>query len=101
MNLHKTFCIPHGGGGPGMGPIGFKNISRLLLQVMRFARFQVFLKKTARFLRHLMEVRGSFQFLGLYQIDGRSGSFESYQGCDSQCELHCIKSRETFPGGLY
>ena len=21
-NLHKTFCIPHGGGGPGMGPIG-------------------------------------------------------------------------------
>ena len=24
MNLHKTFCIPHGGGGPGMGPIGFK-----------------------------------------------------------------------------
>ncbi|EMU4311622.1 TPA: aminomethyl-transferring glycine dehydrogenase [Neisseria gonorrhoeae] len=24
MNLHKTFCIPHGGGGPGMGPIGLK-----------------------------------------------------------------------------
>ncbi|KAJ7383840.1 hypothetical protein OS493_025716 [Desmophyllum pertusum] len=23
-NLHKTFCIPHGGGGPGMGPIGVK-----------------------------------------------------------------------------
>jgi glycine dehydrogenase len=22
LNLHKTFCIPHGGGGPGMGPIG-------------------------------------------------------------------------------
>lgn len=21
LNLHKTFCIPHGGGGPGMGPI--------------------------------------------------------------------------------
>jgi len=25
MNLHKTFCIPHGGGGPGMGPIGVKS----------------------------------------------------------------------------
>ncbi len=25
INLHKTFCIPHGGGGPGMGPIGVKN----------------------------------------------------------------------------
>lgn len=24
MNLHKTFCIPHGGGGPGMGPIGLR-----------------------------------------------------------------------------
>ena len=22
MNLHKTFCIPHGGGGPGAGPVG-------------------------------------------------------------------------------
>ena len=22
LNLHKTFCIPHGGGGPGIGPIG-------------------------------------------------------------------------------
>ncbi|MDR9403411.1 MAG: aminomethyl-transferring glycine dehydrogenase [Halothece sp. Uz-M2-17] len=25
LNLHKTFCIPHGGGGPGMGPIGVQD----------------------------------------------------------------------------
>ena len=25
LNLHKTFCIPHGGGGPGVGPIGVKH----------------------------------------------------------------------------
>jgi glycine dehydrogenase len=25
VNLHKTFCIPHGGGGPGMGPIGVRS----------------------------------------------------------------------------
>ena len=25
LNLHKTFCIPHGGGGPGMGPIRVNN----------------------------------------------------------------------------
>ena len=25
MNLHKTFCIPHGGGGPGVGPIGVQS----------------------------------------------------------------------------
>ncbi|MGG9032694.1 hypothetical protein ACQ9A4_27285, partial [Escherichia coli] len=24
LNLHKNFCIPHGGGGPGMGPLGVK-----------------------------------------------------------------------------
>src|SRR5690625_6300286 len=24
LNLHKTFCIPHGGGGPGAGPIGVR-----------------------------------------------------------------------------
>ncbi len=31
LNLHKTFCIPHGGGGPGMGPIGVtKELSHYL-----------------------------------------------------------------------
>ena len=30
LNLHKTFCIPHGGGGPGMGPIGVKAHRRRL-----------------------------------------------------------------------
>ena len=28
LNLHKTFCIPHGGGGPGVGPIGVKRTWR-------------------------------------------------------------------------
>ena len=28
LNLHKTFCIPHGGGGPGIGPIGVQSASR-------------------------------------------------------------------------
>ena len=31
FNLHKTFCIPHGGGGPGMGPIGVAEHLRDLL----------------------------------------------------------------------
>src|SRR5436190_9280562 len=25
LNLHKTFCIPHGGGGPGVGPVGVRS----------------------------------------------------------------------------
>ena len=33
MNLHKTFCIPHGGGGPGVGPIGVaKHLSPFIHQ---------------------------------------------------------------------
>ena len=33
MNLHKTFCIPHGGGGPGVGPIGVaKHLSPFINQ---------------------------------------------------------------------
>ena len=33
MNLHKTFCIPHGGGGPGVGPIGVaKHLSPFISQ---------------------------------------------------------------------
>lgn len=31
INLHKTFCIPHGGGGPGMGPIGVREDLRQFL----------------------------------------------------------------------
>ena len=38
LNLHKTFCIPHGGGGPGMGPIGVKK------QLAPFLPGHVFLK---------------------------------------------------------
>lgn len=35
FNLHKTFCIPHGGGGPGMGPIGVKE--HLIPHVPKFS----------------------------------------------------------------
>ena len=35
LNLHKTFCIPHGGGGPGMGPIGVKAILHLFFPAIR------------------------------------------------------------------
>jgi glycine dehydrogenase len=43
MNLHKTFCIPHGGGGPGVGPIGVKRHLRKFLpgHVMQGTRHAV------------------------------------------------------------
>ena len=38
LNLHKTFCIPHGGGGPGVGPIGVKAHSRRSCRTTRCDR---------------------------------------------------------------
>ena len=59
VNLHKTFCIPHGGGGPGIGPIGVKGTSRrfcpaILRRVETLQRFQ----------RRLMVRRRSSRSLG-------------------------------------
>jgi glycine cleavage system P protein (glycine dehydrogenase) len=39
LNLHKTFCIPHGGGGPGVGPIGVKSHLAPFLPTHPFADF--------------------------------------------------------------
>jgi glycine dehydrogenase len=39
LNLHKTFCIPHGGGGPGVGPIGVKSHLAQFLPTHPFADF--------------------------------------------------------------
>ncbi|MEM6602269.1 MAG: aminomethyl-transferring glycine dehydrogenase subunit GcvPB, partial [Verrucomicrobiota bacterium] len=44
LNLHKTFCIPHGGGGPGMGPIG---VAKHLLPFLPSDPLQSFDPKTA------------------------------------------------------
>lgn len=38
LNLHKTFCIPHGGGGPGMGPIGVKKQLAPFIPTHSFAK---------------------------------------------------------------
>ena len=44
LNLHKTFCIPHGGGGPGMGPIGVaKHLQPERLQARRIRFLTVLL----------------------------------------------------------
>ncbi len=37
LNLHKTFCIPHGGGGPGVGPIGVAAHLRRICRTIRRA----------------------------------------------------------------
>jgi glycine dehydrogenase len=48
MNLHKTFCIPHGGGGPGMGPIGIARTWRRSSPITRWCRLTGRCRRTAR-----------------------------------------------------
>jgi glycine dehydrogenase len=38
LNLHKTFCIPHGGGGPGVGPVACAATSRRTCRTTRSTR---------------------------------------------------------------
>lgn len=38
INVHKTFAVPHGGGGPGAGPVGVKNFLEEFLPVPRIAK---------------------------------------------------------------
>ena len=38
INLHKTLCIPHGGGGPGMGPIAVKDIYKFIFLIIRLLK---------------------------------------------------------------
>jgi glycine dehydrogenase len=48
LNLHKTFCIPHGGGGPGMGPIGVARTSRPSCPAIRWWRLRRRGRRSAR-----------------------------------------------------
>jgi len=62
LNLHKTFAIPHGGGGPGMGPIAVANtwlnvFLRILL--LRSLVNKVFMQ----FQQHLTEAQVFYPFL--------------------------------------
>lgn len=76
LNLHKTFCIPHGGGGPGMGPIGVKK--HLVPFLPNHPIISVKPSKDAQPLGTISVALWELQFhlanfMGLYQDDGRQG----------------------------
>ena len=71
INLHKTFCIPHGGGGPGMGPIC---VAEHLVEFLPgHPRRQSGRRRPhrRRFRRALGQRRHSDDPVGLYRPDGR------------------------------
>src|SRR6266850_440606 len=71
LNLHKTFCIPHGGGGPGMGPIC------------------------------VAERMDPADLLGLRRADGPRGAGGGDQDRDPQRQLRGAAARGALPAALY
>ena len=100
LNLHKTFCIPHGGGGPGMGPIGVA------------AHLAPFLPGHAGDSHRRIEGdrRGERRAVGqrehspdlvpVHPDDGRRRAHEGDEGRDPQRELHREAARGALPGAL-
>ena len=103
LNLHKTFCIPHGGGGPGMGPIAVApHLSPFLPghPVRNPSGEQAMGAISAA---PYGQSKHSAHLLVLYCHDGRGWAQESLKHCDSQRQLHgqtagtvlsCVVSRE-------
>ena len=100
LNLHKTFCIPHGGGGPGMGPIGVK------------AHLAPFLPGTSRD-RRRQRARGRAgvgravrlgldpdHLLHLHSDDGRRRADAGHRNRDPQRQLHRGAARPAFSGAV-
>ncbi len=88
LNLHKTFCIPHGGGGPGMGPIGVaKHLAPFLP-----GHPVVDARSRAGVRHHLGRAVGQpvdpADLLGLHRADGLRRPHRGDQDRDPQRQLH-------------
>ena len=87
LNLHKTFCIPHGGGGPGMGPIA---VAEHLVEFLpshplvhtggaeSIGPIAAAPWSSASIFAHI---------LGVFAADGRCGPHRGDAGGDPQCQL--------------
>jgi glycine dehydrogenase subunit 2 len=65
MNLHKTFSTPHGGGGPGAGPVGVKNFLKDFLPVPRIVKNDTRYELSEDFPSSVGRVRSFFGNFGI------------------------------------
>ena len=100
INLHKTFCIPHGGGGPGMGPICVAAHLAPFLPGIRLARRAQASGSRRGLGRALGERQHPADLLGLHPPDGRRGADARDEGRDPQRQLHRAAARRALPGRL-
>ena len=91
INLHKTFCIPHGGGGPGMGPIAVA------------AHLADFLpeKKDPLWADAVRQRAHPADLVDVHPHDGRHGHPPGDRNGDPERELRRGAARALLPGALY
>jgi glycine dehydrogenase len=93
LNLHKTFCIPHGGGGPGVGPIGVKSHLTPFLpgHAEMDAQARRGVRGTVRQREHPAD------HLDVHPHDGRRRSEARFAGGDPQRQLHRPSPERALP----
>ncbi len=101
LNLHKTFCIPHGGGGPGVGPLGVR--AHLAPYLPNHPLDPV--RRSAD--RHRAGRGGAVRLgldpadqLGLHPADGRRRPGGRHPGRGAVGELRCGAAAFALPGAL-
>ena len=99
LNLHKTFCIPHGGGGPGVGPVAAK--AHLAPFMPGDAASLDRRQRCPDFGLPLRFGRCPPDLLGVREAHGRPGPHRSHQVRAAGCELHRIAPQRALPGALH
>jgi glycine dehydrogenase len=95
LNLHKTFCIPHGGGGPGVGPIGVKAHLAPFLPGHQMPNKQGAVSRALRQREHPAD------HLDVHPHDGRRRAQARLAVGDPQRQLHRPPPGRALPGALH
>ena len=85
LNLHKTFCIPHGGGGPGVGPVAVRSHLAPFLAERWFARRST---RTDRQFRSVRQQQYSTDLVDVHPHDGFSRFATRDSSCNPERQLH-------------
>ena len=101
LNLHKTFCIPHGGGGPGMGPIGVAKHLAPFLPGHPVVDLDAPAGLRHRLGRALGQRRDPADLLGLHRAHGLRRADRGDQDRDPQRQLHRPAARGPLRGALH
>ena len=101
LNLHKTFCIPHGGGGPGVGPVAAKaHLAPFLAGQGRPGRWPARCRLPRLRARRYGIGRHPADLVGVHRHDGRRRAAPGHAGGRAVRELRRPPARAVLPGGL-